>query len=50
MEGISASIDAIARGAIKDASKLGNSAPRVGTIIAELRLNAGGVKASAIEA
>jgi hypothetical protein len=50
MEGILAGIDAIVRGAIEDASKLGNGALRAGTVIAELCLDAGGVEAGAAEA
>ncbi|CZR52094.1 uncharacterized protein PAC_01971 [Phialocephala subalpina] len=47
---IPAGTDAIARGAVEDASKLGNGAPRAGTVIAELRPDAGGVEAGAAEA
>jgi len=49
-EGIPAGTDAIARGAIEDASKLGNGAPRARTVIAELRPDAGGAEAGAAEA
>ena len=49
-EGIPAGTDAIAEGAVEDASKLGNGAPRAGIIIAELRPDAGGVEAGAAKA
>jgi len=49
-QGIPAGTDAIARGAIEDASKLGNGAPRARTVIAELRPDAGGAEAGAAEA